>query len=592
MLNDINDTRSDRGNGSTRRTFLVGTAAVTLVGSTGLAYGQQEETEIQLDGATSGWIGVTPASIEGETNPTLELEPGTTYTVVWENADGAPHNFVIETDDGENLVETEIIEEEGETQTVEFEATEEMAEYYCEVHPNSMRGDVRISDEEDAPEEDEDDESAIPTGPTVGLETVAEGLTSPVGFATANEDADRRFIVDQVGQIYVHGPDGLEDEPFLDVSDRLVDVGGATEGGFDERGLLGLAFHPDFAQKDNCRFYVRYSAPPREGTPEDYDHTEVLSEFRTPDDRSRGDPDSERVLLEIPSPQFNHNAGDLKFGPDGYLYLGMGDGGGANDAGLGHVEDWYDENEGGNGQDTTENLLGGILRIDVDDSDGDRPYGIPDDNPLVDEEGHLDEYYAWGMRNPWRISFDSEGRFFVADVGQNLFEEVNIVENGGNYGWNVKESTHCFSTETPNDPPETCPDSTPDDVRGGEPLIDPIIEYPQTQDDEVIGIAVTGGFVYEGDALEELQDGYVFGDWSRSFETPDGSLFVATAPDGDEMWSMEELVVDDTEDGRIGRFVLSFGRGHDDELYVLTTENSAPTGSTGVVHKIVPTVEN
>jgi len=317
---------------------------------------------------------------------------------------------------------------------------------------------------------------------------VADGLTAPVTLQVADEDADRRFIVDQTGYIYVHDDDGLQEEPFLDVSDQLVEF-----QDFDERGLLGLAFHPEF--EENGRFFVRYSSPPREGTPRSTITRSSSQEFRTADEEhSTADPDSERTLLEIPEPQFNHNSGPIAFGPDGYLYVATGDGGGANDTGTGHVEDWYDENEGGNGQDTAENLLGGILRLDVDvdgetsetsedggDAEGDeRAYGIPDDNPLVDMDGHRDEtYYAWGMRNPWGgMSFTGDGEFLMADVGQNRFESVNHVQRGGNYSWNVKEGTHCFSTETPSEPAEDCPESTPEDVRGGEELLDPVIEYP------------------------------------------------------------------------------------------------------------------
>ena len=155
----------------------------------------------------------------------------------------------------------------------------------------------------------------------------------------------------------------------------------------------------------------------------------------------------------------------MAFGPDGYLYISFGDGGGADDVALGHVEDWYDVNEGGNGQDIEDNLLGNILRIDVDSGD---PYGIPPDNPFVGMDG-MDEIYAFGFRNPYRFSFDRGGtnQLFVADVGQNNFEEVNIVEPGGNYGWNVMEGTHCFSTENPDLPLDECPTEDP----MGRPLI-------------------------------------------------------------------------------------------------------------------------
>lgn len=466
---------------------------------------------------------------------------------------------------------------------------------------------VSVAQDDDNETDDSDASDAqadeiVTDGPTIGLELVGEGFTSPVGFEVAPDDEDRYFVVDQLGQIHVlegasngdGGPLQLRDEPFLDVSDRIVEVSGGT-GEFDERGLLGLAFHPDF--QENGRFFVRYSAPPDEDTPDDYDHTAILSEFTTADDEhSTADPESEEILLEVPEPQFNHNAGAVLFGPDGYLYVPLGDGGDADDTGLGHVEDWYDENAGGNGQNTTDTLLGGIHRIDVDaDGDGDRPYGIPDDNPFVDSDEGFDEYYAWGLRNPWRASFDSDGNFYVADVGQNLFEEVNIVENGGNYGWNVKEGIECFSTENPGEPGDECPSSTPEDVRGGEPLLDPVIQYPHLVGDEVLGISITGGYVYEGGAVSELEGMYVYGDWSRSFGTPNGSLFASPVEEyepssdrtEDELWEIQELSVSDSANDRINRFVLAFGRDHDDELYVLTTARYTD-GETGEVWRIVP----
>ncbi|QLG64336.1 PQQ-dependent sugar dehydrogenase (plasmid) [Halorarum salinum] len=407
----------------------------------------------------------------------------------------------------------------------------------------------------------------VPAGTRIGLERVATGLSAPVAVCHDPAEPSRRFVADQSGQVYVHDDGGLREEPLLDVTDHMVEL--RTQ--YDERGLLGLALHPEFA--DNGRLFVRYSATRRDGTPESYDHTEVLAEFAVDGDRSPVDPGTESTLLEIPSPQFNHNAGDLAFGPDGYLYVAMGDGGGEGDRAPGHVA-------GGNGQDVTENLLGGILRINVD-SEGERGYGIPDDNPLVGEEG-LDEYYAWGLRNPWRVSFDSEGRLFVADVGQALYEEVNVVENGGNYGWNLKEGSHCFDPDSPADPPDDCPDES----ARGEPLLDPIVEYPHVRGDAVVGSAVVGGHVYEGSALPELEGAYVFGDWATTQDRPSGRLFAAR-PSG-EGWELEELVVSDTRNGRPNRNVLSFGRAPDGELYVCTSETHVPKGETGEVLRVVP----
>ena len=427
----------------------------------------------------------------------------------------------------------------------------------------------------------QDAEGYFSTGPEVGLREVGAGtLSQPVAFATAEEDRDRRFVADQRGLVYVHEPDGVREEPFLDVRDRMVSLGGVTE-----MGLLGLAFHPEFA--DNRRFFVRYSAPPREdgyvgpdgrAIPGGVNHTFVLAEFRATEDFRRADPDSERILLEIPEPQGNHNAGAIAFGPDESLYVAVGDGGGGGDTGPGHVEDWYDANGGGNGQDVTENLLGSVLRIDVDDGD-DRPYAIPEENPLVGSEG-LDEHFAWGFRNPWGLSFDLEtGRLFVADVGQRLFEEVNIVERGGNYGWNVKEASSCFDPSSPGDPPADCPDEAAADIRGGEQLRDPIVEYPQNHEGEPVGRSVVGGYVYRGSAIPELEGQYVFGDWT-------GRLFVARQTDGGT-WETRTLGVPDSERGRLDRFLPAFGRGRDGDVYALTSDDRSPGGN-GRIYRLVP----
>ena len=413
---------------------------------------------------------------------------------------------------------------------------------------------------------------------SVGLETLATGFDVPLDVAFA-PDADRRYVADQRGQIFVHDADGLRDEPFLDLTDAVV-VGSET-------GLLGIALHPEFAE--NRRLFVRYSAPSRPGTPDDYSHTFVLAEFEATADGARAKRDSERTVLEIPEPQGNHNAGSIVFGPDGYLYVGVGDGGGGGDYGTGHVDDWYDPVEGGNGQDVTENLLGSVLRIDVDgqtpegssgggggtadDTPDRKGYAIPDDNPLVGDDGP-DEQYAWGFRNPWRMSFDGED-LFVADVGQSNYEEVSLVEKGGNYGWNVEEGTHCYGADD-------CPDRTPESVRGGEPLVDPVIEYSQSGR-PVGGSSVIGGYVYRGSALPELAGAYVFGDLAAS-----GRLFVARPSEnadstnggsGDgNTWPIRVVDVADGNDngsgggdGEAGRLerVYSFGRDADGELYVL-----------------------
>jgi glucose/arabinose dehydrogenase len=393
----------------------------------------------------------------------------------------------------------------------------------------------------------------------IAARRVASGFTSPVGLEIPQ--AGRRFIADQPGQVYLQDSEGVHPDPYLDIADRMVDI-----GGFTEQGLLGVAFHPAF--EDNGRLFVRYSAPPREGTPDGYSHTFVLSEFTADPAARRAEPGSERTVLEIPQPQANHNAGAVTFGPDGYLYVTTGDGGRAGDQGTGHVDDWYDAVGGGNGQDVTENLLGAVLRVDVDDegaADG-RNYAVPDDNPLVGEAG-LDEHYAWGFRNPWRLSFGPEGRLFVADVGQSDWEEVSIVAKGGNYGWNVREGAHCFDAAD-------CPSESP----RGLTLRDPVIEYPTHGDEPVSGAAVIGGYLYDGDDIPGLAGQYVFADWRAG-----GDLFVATESETDR-WPTRVASVE--SGSQFGPNVLAFARDPRGELFVCTTANNRVTGSTGAVFRL------
>ncbi len=411
-----------------------------------------------------------------------------------------------------------------------------------------------------------------PAATSVGLERVADGLTSPVHL-TAEPGGQRVFVVDQIGQIRILDStqdNGLRAEPFLDIRDRLVEL----NAGFDERGLLSVAFHPGFSS--NGRFFVFYQAPPGEDIPEGFNSESRISEFRvSADDPDVADSDSERILLRFGKPQFNHNGGQLAFGPDGLLYISTGDGGAANDVGLGHTPDL------GNGQDTT-TLLGKILRVDVD---GSEPYAIPADNPFAGSDTARPEIFAFGFRNPFRFSFDSGGarRLFVADVGQDLFEEVDVVVRGGNYGWNIREGLHCFDPDSPADPPDACAEQG----AGGEPLLDPIIEYPHFDDEgNAVGIAVVGGFVYRGSAVAGLAGDYVFGDFSRGFGEPDGVLFAARE-NADGTWTRRELSVAGAADGQLRRFLLGFGRDGNGELYVLSSTNLGPTGSTGRVDRIV-----
>ena len=659
---------------SLSRRRMMQTAAAAGAGATfaGSASGDEHVAErFELDGFTENWVGLAPEEIEGEENPTLELEVGETYVVEWTNADGVPHDFVILDADGNEIVGTEIMSDEGESLELEFEATEEMAEYYCSVHPAEMRGDIELVDVDP---EDPDEVRLVEPGPTVGLETVAENLVAPVDLAQPEGD-DRRFVVDQPGRIYVLEDDELQEEPFLDIEDRIPELGIENGEGFDERGVLGLAFHPEF--EENGRFFVRYSGHRGLVTPANWSHTFVVAEFQVDDD-GQADPDSERRIMEIPQPQFNHNAGPLEFGPDGYLYIAVGDGGDADDTGPGHPRDWYDENEGGAGQNVTDTMLGGMLRIDVDQEEGGKPYAIPEDNPFAevdeeedpedkknDENGNNDngndenedeenddndvaddlpkevpdiegiaEYWAWGLRNPWGMSFTEEGELLSADVGQLLFEIVNHVRGGGNYGWNVKEGVHCFDTDNPGQPPEECPDEVPEEIGGGEPLVDPVIEYPQEYGVQNLGSAIIGGDIYQGDDIEGLEGAYVFADWSQLFAEPLGRMYVSYPPDEwpddpdavpeeslqdqgqdqpffqeerwGEIWPMEELEVVADEEllrdedqqpereeeiGRLAQYVLAVEPDAEGNLYVLTQEVAEPFGDTGRVLRVVPPEE-
>jgi hypothetical protein len=282
--------------------------------------------------------------------------------------------------------------------------------------------------------------------------------------------------------------------------------------------------------------------------------------------------------LQIDQPQVNHNAGQIRFGADGYLYIPLGDGGSANDSGQGHVSDWYAENAGGNGQETEQNLLGSILRIDINSGD---LYSIPADNPLGDEQ------WAWGFRNPYSMHFDSGGEHWlmVGDVGQNRWEEVDVVQAGGNYGWNVLEGTHCFSTSNPDwDDVGPCPDVDPD----GNPLRNPVIEFRNMNRLNGIGLVVIGGTIYRGDAIPALQGMYVFGSWSSSWSAARGQLFVAQPGSPDTLWQMFALPTSGDAMGRLGAAILAFGVGEDGEMYVLTTGAIGPSGNSGQVWRIVP----
>ncbi len=431
----------------------------------------------------------------------------------------------------------------------------------------------------------------------IDLKLIADNLVSPLGvIALPGKDDDhddeeddrtksnsnagdkRLFIIDQVGKIWIIDKHGVRlPIPFLDVTSRMV----ALNPGFDERGLLGFAFHPNY--RHNGRFFVYYNAPRRAGGPQPgvlWNNLARISEFRVSSNPNLADMGSERVLLELDDPQSNHNGGTIAFGPDNYLYIAIGDGGAANDNAPGHVPDWYLVNAGGNGQDVEANLFGNILRIDVNRGN---PYAIPRDNPFVNRTGR-DEIYAYGFRNPYRFSFDMGGshQLIAGDAGQILYEEIDVVKKGANYGWNVKEGRHCFSTATPGIELPSCPSVDP----FGNQLIDPVIEmnnwrHPQGGR----STTVIGGNVYRGNSIHSLKGKYIFASFSQNFSAPNGELFMANVS-GNSNWQFEELTLNSSPND-IGYFIKGFGQDQKGEVYVTVSSVVGPTGVTGKVFKLV-----
>ena len=310
---------------------------------------------------------------------------------------------------------------------------------------------------------------------------VANGLQSPVGISNAGDGSTRLFVIEQSGKIRIIKDGILLSEIFLNISDRVGSRG-------SEQGLLGLAFHPDYAV--NGYFYVNYT---------DKQGTTIISRFKVSDtDPALADPASEKILLTVEQPYGNHNGGSVAFGPDGYLYLGLGDGGSGGDP------HFYSQ--------SLDTLLGKILRIDVNHGDG---YSIPEDNPFPNTP--YPEIWGYGLRNPWRFSFDSlTGDFFIGDVGQNQWEEINFLPanypGGVNFGWNYYEGTHTFLDGAPVD---------------GD-YIFPVVEYDHNQ-----GCSVTGGVVYRGNSLPEWYGVYLFGDFCTGtvwglIQNPDGGWIMKT----------------------------------------------------------------
>jgi glucose/arabinose dehydrogenase len=345
----------------------------------------------------------------------------------------------------------------------------------------------------------------------VGLELVVRGLERPTFLTAAPDGSGRLFVLEKPGRIRIVTGGQLLETPFLDIEDLVTDSG-------NEQGLLGLAFHPDYP--DDPRFFVAYTAAGSGAN--------TLAAYTVSSDTDRADPTSGTVLIAIPDSRSNHNGGMVAFGPDGYLYLSTGDGGGAGDPDRA-------------GQDLA-TLQGKLLRIDVDRGN---PYAIPPDNPFVATAGARPEIWAYGLRNPWRFSFDREtGDLWIADVGQNAWEEINVQPadspGGENYGWSVMEGDHCFR------PSSGCDTS-------GKVL--PIYEY-----DHDGGCSVTGGYVYRGADIPALRGLYVFTDYCSG-------VFIALQRSGETALAVPLGI-------ELGT-VSSFGEDENGELYAVSDGGGA-----------------
>ncbi len=356
-------------------------------------------------------------------------------------------------------------------------------------------------------------------------------LLRPVQVVFEPGNDERMYIVEQPGQVLIANPNDAattEAKIFLDMRAQVNSQG-------NEEGLLSLVFHPKYAQNHNVlTYYTAFKAPRK--------RVSRLSRWTVDPVRGTVKPDSEELLLEVDQPFSNHNGGTALFGPDGMLYLSMGDGGAADDPLK-------------SGQDLG-TLLAKVIRIDVDKPQGERKYTVPADNPFVTTEGARPEVWAYGLRNIWRMSFDRKtGELYGGDVGQNLYEEVDIIRKGGNYGWNVREGLHAFRSGTPG--------------KYGSDYIDPIAEYPRDQ-----GVSITGGYVYRGTRHPQLDGVYLYADlvscriWG--LRTKDGAL------------SAGPKQIAQTR----GQLPTSFGEANDGTLYLVTFEGSQSSNAKGAIWRI------
>lgn len=416
----------------------------------------------------------------------------------------------------------------------------------------------------------------------VRLKQVANNMTAPHYLTHAQDDSGRLFVVDQAGDVGLIKNGVQQATPWFSTSSLLPELGlFGTQGPFDdydERGLLGMAFHPDFANAGAVGFgkFYTHTSEAVAGTADftvampagvAHDHQGVIREWNVdPISDSVGTAATigSREIMRVDQPQFNHNGGALVFGPDRHLYIGFGDGGAAKDEGDGHGTI-------GNGADTS-TIHGSIVRINpLGNNSSNGQYGIPNDNPFLDDASAIDEIFAHGLRNPFQFNFDVNpadgsvnevalGELFVADVGQNNLEEINRVMAGDNMGWRYKEGSfyydHVLNTvsETPIDGINLPDDFDP---------VDPLLEYDHDE-----GLSVVGGYVYRGSEMPELQGKYIFGDFSSDFFTPSGRLFAGDLETGEIL----ELLSGD----EIGMFIKGIGRDADGELYVLAGTNLGP----------------
>ncbi len=354
------------------------------------------------------------------------------------------------------------------------------------------------------------DQPSFPDPAGVEWAPVVVGLNQPVDIQNAGDGSGRLFVVEKIGRILILKDGQVSADPFLDIQDKV-------RSQESERGLLGLAFHPNY--RENGLFFVNYI---------DLNGNTVIARFHvSANDPNKADPASETDLIHVDQPYPNHNGGSMVFGPDGYLYMGLGDGGSGGDPLR-------------NGQ-NLQILLGKILRIDVDHGD---PYTIPADNPFANGGG-LREIWAYGLRNPWRFSFDkATGNLYIADVGQDAWEEVDFVPAGTpgplNFGWSYFEGTHPFNDQPPVDAA----------------IIQPVVEYSHSE-----GCSVTGGYVYRGTAIPEWQGVYFYGDYCS------GNVWGLIRM-GDNTWQSKLLF-------QTGAKISTFGVDEAGELYLADLGNNS-----------------